>query len=306
MHSLELVGDEPVFDLTEPGHAHFVANGMRVHNCSEYVFIDDTACNLASINLVKFLNDDGNFDAKRFAEAARIWTTTLEISVTMGQMPSKRIAEKNHGYRTLGLGYANLGTLLMRMGLPYDSEEGFGWCGAITSLMTGTAYRTSAEMAQQLGPFARFEANREPMLRVIRNHRSAPTRRSPSEYEALTVTPVTHTPTLFTQDDLGAGAQDVGRGALDRRGRRLPQRADRGHRANRMPHRRRSDLTDRGLTRLNRLGNADGEQWQDLDIRVLTDDGEQRATKFYINGISPTRRIRRAAVIRSKERRSIE
>ena len=110
---------------------------------------------------------------QRFAEATRIWTTTLEISVTMGQMPSKRIAEKNHGYRTLGLGYANLGTLLMRMGLPYDSEESFGWCGAINALLTGMAYRTSAEMAQQLGPFARFEANREPMLRVIRNHRRA-------------------------------------------------------------------------------------------------------------------------------------
>ncbi len=197
--SLEPIGDAAVFDLTESETNHFVANGLRVHNCSEYVFIDDTACNLASLNLVKFLNDDGNFDAKRFAEASRIWTTTLEVSVTMGQMPSKRIAEKNHGYRTLGLGYANLGTLLMRMGLPYDSEEGFGWCSAITSLMTGTAYRTSAEMAQQLGPFARFEANREPMLRVIRNHRRAAYAAAPDDYERLSVTPVTHAPTLFTQ-----------------------------------------------------------------------------------------------------------
>ncbi len=168
--------------------------------CSEFVFIDDTACNLASMNLVKFLNDDGNFDAKRFADAARIWTTTLEISVAMGQMPSRRIAEKNHGYRTLGLGYANLGTLLMRMGLPYDSEESFGWCGAINSLLTGVAYRTSAEMAQNLGPFARFEANREPMLRVVRNHRRAAYAVDPSEYEGLTVKPVTHMPTLFTQE----------------------------------------------------------------------------------------------------------
>ncbi len=168
--------------------------------CSEYVFIDDTACNLASVNLVKFLNDDGNFDARRLAEATRIWTTTLEISVTMGQMPSRRIAEKNHGYRTLGLGYANLGTLLMRMGLPYDSEEGFGWCGAINALLTGMAYRTSAEMAQQLGPFARFESNREPMLRVIRNHRRAAYAADPGEYEGLTVKPVTHPPTLFTQE----------------------------------------------------------------------------------------------------------
>jgi ribonucleoside-diphosphate reductase alpha chain len=167
--------------------------------CSEFLFINDTACNLASLNLVKFLNDDGNFDAQRFADATRTWTTTLEISVAMGQMPSKRIAEKNHGYRTLGLGYANLGTLLMRMGLPYDSEESFGWCGAINALQTGMAYRTSAEMAQKLGPFARFEANREPMLRVIRNHRRAAYASDPSEYEGLTVKPVTHMPTLFTQ-----------------------------------------------------------------------------------------------------------
>ncbi|MGC1382035.1 MAG: LAGLIDADG family homing endonuclease [Candidatus Baltobacteraceae bacterium] len=197
--SFEPLGEANVFDLTERDTQHFVANGLRVHNCSEYVFIDDTACNLASVNLVKFLNDDGNFDAKRLAEAARIWTTTLEISVTMGQMPSKRIAEKNHGYRTLGLGYANLGTLLMRMGLPYDSEEGFGWCGAITSLITGSAYRTSAEMAQQVGPFARFKANRDSMLRVIRNHRRAAYTVDPDEYEGLTVKPVTHAPTLFTQ-----------------------------------------------------------------------------------------------------------
>src|SRR6202042_107662 len=140
------------------------------------------ACNLSSLNLVKFLNADDQFDAKRFAEAARTWTTTLEISVAMGQMPSKAIAEKNHLYRTLGLGYANLGTLLMRLGLPYDSEESFGWCGAINALQTGMAYRTSAEMAQQLGPFARFEPNREPMLRVIRNHRKAAYAADPSEY----------------------------------------------------------------------------------------------------------------------------
>ncbi len=199
LESLTPLGNADVFDLTESDTRHFIANGIAVHNCSEYVFIDDTACNLASANLVKFLNDDGQFDAKRFAEAVRFWTTTLEISVTMGQMPSKRIAEKNHGYRTLGLGYANLGTLLMRMGLPYDSEEGFGWCAAITSLMTGAAYRTSAEMAQQLGAFARFEPNKEPMLRVIRNHRRAAYAAGPDDYEGLSVKPVTHAPSLFTQ-----------------------------------------------------------------------------------------------------------
>jgi ribonucleoside-diphosphate reductase alpha chain len=198
--SLTPLGIEPVFDLTEPDTHHFVANGMVVHNCSEYVFIDDTACNLASLNLVKFLDESDSFNEKRFAEASRIWTTTLEISVAMGQMPSKEIAAKNHGYRTLGLGYANLGTLLMRLGLPYDSEEAFGWCAAISALMTGTAYRTSAEMAQQLGPFARFAENAEPMLRVIRNHRRAAYDAPKDQYEGLTVKPVTHAPTLFTQN----------------------------------------------------------------------------------------------------------
>jgi ribonucleoside-diphosphate reductase alpha chain len=182
---------------------HTCSNDERINAtnpCSEYVFIDDTACNLASLNLVKFEDARGGFDANRFAEAARVWTTTLEISVTMGQMPSKTIAEKNHKYRTLGLGYANLGTLLMRMGLPYDSEEGYGWCAAINALMTGAAYRTSAEMAQQLGAFERFEANREPMLRVIRNHRRAAYDAPKTEYEGLTVTPVTYLPSLFTQE----------------------------------------------------------------------------------------------------------
>ena len=182
---------------------HTCSNDDRINAtnpCSEYVFIDDTACNLASMNLVKFETPHGGFDAQKFAEASRIWTTTLEISVTMGQMPSKAIAEKNHGYRTLGLGYANLGTLLMRMGLPYDSEEGYGWCAAINALMTGSAYRTSAELAGQLGAFARYEKNREPMLRVIRNHRNAAYDGTLGDYEGLSVKPVTYAPTLFTQD----------------------------------------------------------------------------------------------------------
>ncbi len=273
-------GTTTVYDVTEPVTHSVIAEGMIAHNC-----------NLASLNLVKFLNDDGNFDAKRFAQAARIWTTTLEISVTMGQMPSRRIAEKNHGYRTLGLGYANLGTLLMRLGLPYDSEEGFGWCAAITSLMTGAAYRTSAEMAQQLGPFARFQANRDPMLRVIRNHRSAAYAADPGAYETLTVTPVTHAPTLFTQATWALArkmwddAISIGEVAGFRNAQTVVIAPTGCLTGNALIS------TDRGLTRLQRLGNVDGEQWQDIDVRVLTDDGEQRASKFYLNGISPTRRI---------------
>ncbi|MHB8140039.1 MAG: vitamin B12-dependent ribonucleotide reductase [Vulcanimicrobiaceae bacterium] len=168
--------------------------------CSEYLFLDDTACNLASLNLVTFQNERGDFDAARFAQAARIWTITLEISVLMAQFPSPAIAQRSYDFRTLGLGYANLGTLLMRMGLPYDSEEGFAWCAAITALMTGAAYRCSAEMAQQLGAFPRYTPNAAGMLRVIRNHRRAAYQAPRAEYEGLQIPPVTHAPTLFTQE----------------------------------------------------------------------------------------------------------
>jgi len=168
--------------------------------CSEYMFLDDTACNLASLNLVTFENERGEFDAARFAEACRIWTVTLEISVLMAQFPSQVIAQKSYDFRTLGLGYANLGTLLMRMGLPYDSEEAFGWCGAITSLMTGVSYRTSAELAQQLGAFPRYGENASHMLRVIRNHRRAAYQAQTGEYEGLSIAPVTHAPSLFTEN----------------------------------------------------------------------------------------------------------
>ncbi|MBV8582216.1 MAG: vitamin B12-dependent ribonucleotide reductase [Candidatus Eremiobacteraeota bacterium] len=193
-------GDEAVYDLTEPDTSHFIANGLVVHNCSEYMFLDDTACNLASLNLVKFLDQAGHFDPRRFADACRIWTFTLEISVLMAQFPSREVARKSYDYRTLGLGYANLGTLLMRMGLPYDSEEGFGWCAAISALMTGAAYKTSAEMARELGPFSRYDANAEHMGRVLRNHRRAAYAAPNDEYEELTVKPTTHAPTLFTQE----------------------------------------------------------------------------------------------------------
>ena len=198
--SLVYEGIEDVFDLTEPDTSHFIANGVIVHNCSEYMFLDDTACNLASLNLVKFLDSDDRFDTETFAEACRVWTTMLEISVVMAQFPSKNIAQRSYDYRTLGLGYANLGTLLMRLGLPYDSPEGDGWCAAISALMTGAAYATSAELAEQLGAFPRYANNREDMLRVIRNHRRAAYAASNDEYEGLTIVPTTHAPTLFTQE----------------------------------------------------------------------------------------------------------
>jgi ribonucleoside-diphosphate reductase alpha chain len=157
--------------------------------CSEYMFLDDTACNLASLNLYQFRGEDGSFDVEGFSHAVRLWTVTLEISVLMAQFPSKEIARLSYEFRTLGLGYANIGGLIMTMGLGYDSPEGRALCGALTALMTGVSYATSAEMAGELGAFPGYAPNREDMLRVIRNHRRAA--RSETEgYEGLSIPPV--------------------------------------------------------------------------------------------------------------------
>src|SRR5262249_55058336 len=166
-----------------PGHRNY--SGVFVHN-SEYMFLDNTACNLASINLGRFLDDRGEFDIEGYRHAIRLWTIVLEVSVLMAAFPSREIARRSYDYRTLGLGYANLGTILMRLGIPYDSEEGRGYAAALTSILTGESYATSAEMASEGGPFPRFQANREPMLRVIRNHRRAAYCAHPDEYEGLT------------------------------------------------------------------------------------------------------------------------
>jgi ribonucleoside-diphosphate reductase alpha chain len=142
--------------------------------CSEYMFLDDTACNLASMNLLTFLNrETGKFDVASYEHAVRLWTVVLEISVLMAQFPSKQIAQLSFEYRTLGLGYANVGGLLMSSGIPYDSDAGRAICGALTAIMTGVSYATSAEMAALLGAFPGYKKNREAMLRVIRNHRRA-------------------------------------------------------------------------------------------------------------------------------------
>jgi ribonucleoside-diphosphate reductase alpha chain len=157
--------------------------------CSEYMFLDDTACNLASLNLMTFRREDGSFDIEAYEHATRLWTLTLEISVLMAQFPSREIAQLSYEFRTLGLGYANIGGLLMAMGLPYDSDAGRALCGALTAVMTGVAYATSAEMAGELGTFPGYAKNREAMLRVIRNHRRA-AHGETKGYEGLTVLPV--------------------------------------------------------------------------------------------------------------------
>lgn len=155
--------------------------------CSEYMFLDNTACNLASFNLRKFFNEETlEFDIPAFEYACRLWTVVLEISVLMAQFPSKEVAKLSYDYRTLGLGYANLGSVLMISGIPYDSEKAQAICGAISAVMTGTAYSTSAEMSQYLGPFKEFAKNKKHMMRVMRNHRYA-AYNTPLAYEHLSV-----------------------------------------------------------------------------------------------------------------------
>ena len=162
---------------------------IRASNpCSEYMFLDNTACNLASVNLRRFYSEETNtFDVEGFEYTCRLWTAVLEISVLMAQFPSKEVAQLSYDYRTLGLGYANLGSMLMVMGIAYDSEEARGIAGAITAIMTGISYKTSAEMAEVLGAFPRYEENKEDMLRVMRNHRLAAY--DADEYENLGIKP---------------------------------------------------------------------------------------------------------------------
>ncbi len=178
-------------DTTNAWHTCPAGGEIRASNpCSEYLFLDDTACNLASINLLKFRTATG-FDVDGFEHACRMWTVALEISVGMAQFPSPAIARKSYDYRTLGLGYANLGALFMASGLPYDSPEARAICSAATALLTGAAYRASAEMAGAIGAFPMWRENREAMLRVLRNHRRAALGpRAAGEFEGLARPPV--------------------------------------------------------------------------------------------------------------------
>lgn len=200
------------FDTTiNEWHTCSNSGSIRASNpCSEYMFLDDTACNLASLNLVKFYNDEtAEFDIEAYRHATRLWTFVLEISVLMAQYPSRAIAQKSYEYRTLGLGYANLGSLLMRQGISYDSKEAYAICGALTAIMHMRSYAASAEMAKELSPFPKFEENREPMLKVIRNHRRSAYNVPKEEYENLTVYPMGINPEYCPSDLLEAAREDA-------------------------------------------------------------------------------------------------
>ena len=254
--------------------------------CSEYMFLDDTACNLASINLVKLYDDEaGAFDVEGYQHAVRLWTIVLEISVAMAHFPSPEIAQGSFDYRTLGLGYANLGSLLMRQGIAYDSDQGRAIAGAITSVLTGYSYATSAEIAGVVGPFPRFAENREAMLRVIRNHRVAAY--DGDDYDNIS-TDVLGINADVCPDDLLTAARESWDLALERGEKHGYRNAQASVLAptgclvggSLVP-------TERGLVRLRSLGNPNGQQWQQLGIEVATDEGPRSAEQFYVNGAEP-------------------
>ncbi|HEV3400889.1 MAG TPA: vitamin B12-dependent ribonucleotide reductase, partial [Acidimicrobiales bacterium] len=254
---------------------HTAANTGRINAsnpCSEYMHLDNSACNLASLNLLRFLNPDGSFDVDAFRAAVSVVFTAQEILVGNADYPTPRIAETSRRFRQLGLGYANLGAMLMAKGLPYDSDEGRAWAAAITAVMTGTAYATSARTAARMGPFAGYTENRDPMGRVLRMHRDE----------------VANVDDTLVQGDLLSAAQESWDTAVelsDLYGVRNSQAtvlAPTGCLVG-------GSLvaTDRGLVRLRSLGDPDGDTWQELDATVATDEGPRPATRFYVNGLEP-------------------
>jgi ribonucleoside-diphosphate reductase alpha chain len=273
--SVTAAGTADVFDLTESATNHFVANGILVHNCSEFSFLDDTSCNLASLNLMKFVRDDGEFDVEAFRYASRLTITAQEILVDNASYPTPMITNNSHLYRPLGLGYANLGALLMSRGLAYDSPEGQAYAGAITSIMTAEAYGQSSIISRDHGgPFAEYRKNEEPFLRVIQKHRDA----------AHSIPDKAGVPV-----DLHRAARDIWDNTLELgrangfRNAQTTLLAPTGCLVGNS-----LVLTDRGLVRLRGLANPNGQQWQDLtDLQVATDDGPRQATRFFLNGAEP-------------------
>ncbi|MEA2900291.1 MAG: ribonucleoside-diphosphate reductase alpha chain [Actinomycetota bacterium] len=269
----------PVYDLEIDGTHNFCVasdtdgadHAVVVHN-SEYMHLDNSACNLASLNLLRFLNDDGSFDVEGFRAAIRVVFTAQEILVGNADYPTERIADTSRRFRQLGLGYANLGALLMALGVAYDSEAGRAWAGAITALMTGEAYATSARTAARMGPFAGYAQNKEPMNRVLEMHR---------DEIGVIDTSLAPSPVLAAARD----AWDDAVGLAEIYGVRNSQAtvlAPTGCLVGGtlVP-------TERGLVRLRSLGDPEGDQWQDLGIDVATDVGVRTATKFYVNGLEP-------------------
>ncbi len=238
--------------------------------CSEYMHLDNSACNLASLNLLKFADGEGNFDVVSYKHAIEVVFTAQEIIVGNSDYPTEKIGRNAVAFRQLGLGYANLGALLMARGLPYDSDGGRAWAGALTAIMTGHAYATSARIAAHTGPFAGYAPNRDAMLRVMRKHRAAA-----DEIDAELVPEALLTAAKASWDEAVALGEQHGY-----RNAQASVLAPTGCLVggSLVP-------TERGLVRLESLGDPAGVQWQDLGIAVNTDRGPRTATRFYVNGL---------------------
>ncbi|HLZ37626.1 MAG TPA: adenosylcobalamin-dependent ribonucleoside-diphosphate reductase [Mycobacteriales bacterium] len=245
--------------------------------CSEYMHLDNSSCNLASLNLMAFLRDDGTFDAARFAKVVELVITAMDISICFADFPTEKIAATTRAYRQLGIGYANLGALLMATGHAYDSDGGRALAAAITSLMTASAYKRSAELAAIVGPYDGYARNAEAHKRVTRKHAAA------------------------NDDVRSVGADDLA--VLRVATRAWKDAVELGERVG-YRNAQASVLaptgcltadtlvtTDRGLVRLDAVGDAYGERWQHVDLAVSTDEGPRSATRFFVNGEEPTRRI---------------
>ncbi|HET9730182.1 MAG TPA: vitamin B12-dependent ribonucleotide reductase, partial [Acidimicrobiia bacterium] len=254
---------------------HTAANTGRINAsnpCSEYMHLDNSACNLASINLLRYLGPDGTFDIEGFKHTVEVVFTAQEILVGNADYPTEKIADTSRKFRQLGLGYANLGALLMAQGMPYDSDPGRAWAGAITALMTGHAYATSAKTAARMGPFAGYADNRDPMLNVLRMHRA-----EAAKIDEELVPPELLSAAQESWDDaveLGEqyGVRNSQASVLAPTGCLVGGTL--------VP-------TERGLVRLGSLGDPLGEQWQELGLAVQTDEGPRTATQFYVNGLEP-------------------
>jgi ribonucleoside-diphosphate reductase alpha chain len=246
--------------------------------CSEYIHLDNSSCNLASINLLKFLNDNDTFDVKRFQQVTELIITAMDISICFADFPTEKITAVTRAFRQLGIGYANLGALLMATGHAYDSEGGRAIAAAITSLMTGTAYRRSTELAAVVGPYDGYERNATAHKRVMRKHADAC-----GQIKTLSgMDREIHTAAVAAwKECLALGETNGYRNA--QASLLAPTGCLTGDAL---------ITTDRGLTRLSELGDVYGDRWQALDLTVSTDEGPRRSTKFFVNGEEPTRLIR--------------
>jgi len=270
-------GFETTFNLTEPRNHSYVVSGVVVANCSEYMHLDNSSCNLASLNLMKFVTDEGIFDGPLFVKAVEFVITAMDISICFADFPTEAIGDTTRKFRQLGIGYANLGALLMALGHAYDSEGGRALAAAITSLMTGVSYRRSAELAGVVGAYEGYARNAEPHQRVMRKHLAAndAVRTHHSNDAAVR--------SLATEEwkrnlEIGTvnGWRNSQASVLAPTGCLTAETLV---------------TTDRGLARLSELGDLYGDRWQNLELTVGTDEGPRRATRFFVNGEEPTRRI---------------